>query len=196
MIIFSRTIEDATFGARGTRPIDEDLIVCISKGDKTALGSLYAQTKTAAYGFALSILRNRDDAEDVLQDTYVKIYDSASEYRPLGKPMAWILTITRNLCLMKLRRDKRIAAQSEDVWDPPDPKDPIANGADRVVLQAALEILSDEERQIVTLHAVAGQKHREIASILELPLSTTLSKYHRALSKLKKYLEEDVPNER
>lgn len=62
---------------------------------------------------------------------------------------------------------------------------------DRAVLEAALNILSDQERQIVVLHAAAGLKHREIAKLLELPLPTVLSKYRRALSKLKTKLEGD-----
>ena len=60
---------------------------------------------------------------------------------------------------------------------------------DRQVLDAALTALADDERQIVLLHAVTGWKHREIAGLLELPLSTVLSKYRRALLKLKTKLE-------
>lgn len=67
--------------------------------------------------------------------------------------------------------------------------DQVSDWEDRLVLEAAFGVLSDTERQIVMLHAVSGIKHREIALILELPLSTVLSKYARALSKLKKHLE-------
>ena len=63
------------------------------------------------------------------------------------------------------------------------------SAVDIVVLKAALQILTEEERQIVTLHALSGCKHREIAEILQIPLPTVLSKYHRALKKLKKELE-------
>ena len=93
---------------------------------------------------------------------------------------------------MKLRAQKR--------WEPlPDEerKLPAATGQEdasvnRLVLNEALAILSDEERQIVFLYSVSGLKHREIAALLQLPLSTTLSKYRRALSKLKKQLKEDM----
>ena len=60
---------------------------------------------------------------------------------------------------------------------------------DREVLSAALGVLGEQERQIVLLHAVSGLKHREIAQLMELPLATVLSKYHRGLKKLKKKLE-------
>ena len=62
-------------------------------------------------------------------------------------------------------------------------------GVSRETWRAALELLDAEERRIVLLHAVTGWKHREIASLLELPLPTVLSKYHRALKKLRKQLE-------
>jgi len=62
---------------------------------------------------------------------------------------------------------------------------------DRPLLQHALAGLGEEERRIVLLHAVTGMKHREIAALLELPLPTVLSKYHRALKKMRAYLEGD-----
>ena len=71
--------------------------------DREALAELYQRTRTSVYGFALSILKNTQDAEDVLHDCYVNLYAAAAGYRSSGKPLAWILTITRNLCLMKLR---------------------------------------------------------------------------------------------
>jgi RNA polymerase sigma-70 factor (ECF subfamily) len=60
---------------------------------------------------------------------------------------------------------------------------------DRIVLEGVLSLLTEEEREIVMLHAVSGMKHKEIADGLGLNLSTTLSKYHRALKKLREYLE-------
>ena len=62
---------------------------------------------------------------------------------------------------------------------------------ERNILQHALANLGDEERRIVLLHAVTGMKHREIAALLELPLPTVLSKYHRALKKMRSFLEGD-----
>ena len=59
---------------------------------------------------------------------------------------------------------------------------------DKVVLQQCMRVLSDDERQIVVLHAVSGFKHREIAELMDLALPTVLSKYHRAIKKMKAYL--------
>ncbi|PKM73113.1 MAG: RNA polymerase sigma factor [Firmicutes bacterium HGW-Firmicutes-16] len=173
-----------------TKTTLEAYIAEIAVGDKAAVGALYEDTKTAVYGFALSILKNASDAEDVLQDTFVKIWSSAEAYSPLGKPMAWVLTITKNLSLSKLRERNRTTDISEDTWLLFQAENPTVNTEDRLVLNAAMQTLSSEERQIVVLHAVSGLKHVEIAQLLSLPLSTVLSKYNRAKKKLQNTLKE------
>ena len=167
------------------------LLVHIADSDKEALSVLYHQTKSAVYGFALSILRNQPDAEDVMQDVYVKIYTSAKSYRSEGKPMAWILTIVRNQSLMLLREGKKTEPLSDERKDLADPHDFTGERNDRIMLEGALTILTDEERQIVLLYSVVGYKHREIAEFMNLPLSTVLSKYQRSQKKKKKHLKED-----
>lgn len=168
----------------------EKQLVQIAGRDKDALGMLYERTKSAVYGFVLSILKNTQDAEDALQETYIQIYASAGGYTSWGKPMAWILTIARNLALMKLRDRKKIAHVPEEDWERYYHEAPGLSQEDRMVLEAVMGTLSGEELQIVMLHVTAGFKHREISSLLELPLSTVLSKYHRAIKKLKAKLTE------
>ena len=166
----------------------DSLLSAIADGDKRALEQLYTLCSPAVYSFALSILRNEEDAKDVLQDSFVTLYRQAEKYRSKGNPMAWILTLTKNLCLMKLRQRKK---------DGDTPLEELAftfaaptgiSTEDKIVIETALNSLSDEERQIVILHAVAGLKHREIAKLLDLALPTVLSKYNRALKKLQKML--------
>lgn len=170
---------------------DEALLARIADGDKDALSLLYEQTSTAVYGFALSILKNPQDAQDVMQDSYLHIFRNAYWYRPMGKPMAWILTVVRNLALMRLRDEKHAPMQLEEQQTNCAMQNDYDDSLDRMVLQAALRVLPDMERQIVMLFSIAGLKHREIARLLELPLSTVLSKYRRALGKLKKELEKE-----
>lgn len=167
----------------------EACIEKIASGDKSALAELYENTKGAVYGFALSILHNKHTAEDVLQDTFLSVYASAHTYKNLNKPLAWIFTITRNLALMKLREQKKTADIAEDDWSLFIAEENGASSEDKLLLQAALTTLGAEESQIIILHAAAGFKHREIASLLSLPLSTVLSKYNRALKKLKTELK-------
>lgn len=169
--------------------VDEALLPRIAAGDQEALAELYHQTDRAVYGFILSIIQNRQDAQDLLQDTYLQIYRSAGTYRPQGKPLAWILTIARNLALMRIRAARELPTAAEELPEPP-PSPGNQAAEDRIMLQAALQLLGEEERQIVLLHATAGLRHREIASLLELPLSTVLSRYSRALGKLRNYWNE------
>jgi RNA polymerase sigma factor, sigma-70 family len=161
------------------------LITAIAEGNMDPLEELYRLTATPVHSFALSILRNRHDAEDVLHDCYLSIVRSAGSYRSHGKPMAWILTIARNLSLSKLRESGRESSlDDENAGEYEAPADAV-DVEEKMLLEACLNQLGEQERQIVTLHLTAGFKHREIASLLELPLSTVLSKYHRALKKLR-----------
>lgn len=106
--------------------------------------------------------------------------------------MAWVLTIVRNLALMKLR-EKEGRNTSFDEQNGLEADGGFAeNSLDKLVLQAALTVLSNQERQIVMLHCVSGQRHREIAELLGIPLGTALSKYRRALIKLQNYLKEEA----
>lgn len=173
-----------------TKTALEAYIADIAIGDKAAVGELYEETKTAVYGFALSILKNTSDAEDVLQDTFVKIWSSAKGYSPLGKPMAWVLTITKHLAISRLRERNKTADISEESWLVFQTQPNAVSTEDRLVLTAAMQTLSSEERQIIILHAVSGLKHVEIAQLLSMPLSTVLSKYSRARKKLQNTLKE------
>lgn len=186
----------ATDGGKWPDALYESCIGKIAEGDKDALGALYEGVRDAVFGFALSIVRNAQEAEDVLQDTFVSVYASAGSYRRMGKPMAWILTIAKNLALMKLRERRKTADVSEDEWGifAADSAASVTSD-DKLVLLAAMKRISPEESQVVMLHAVAGFKHREIAELLELPLSTVLSKYNRAIKKLKSALTKDAREE-
>lgn len=170
--------------------IYETHIFDIADGNKIALEELYSKTRTYVYGYALSMLSNVNDAEDVMQDTYVNIYKYASMYNPRNKPLAWILTITKNLCLNKLKKLK-----NKKEVDISEVEHKITKGKKNehhnyVFVKTILEELTEEERKIVLLSSVDGLKYREIAHLLELNLSTVLSKYHRAMKKLRaKYKE-------
>ena len=149
------------------------LLLCrIAAGEREALAELYRRTRTAVYGLALSYLKNAHTAQDLTQDVYVQVWDCAHQYRPTGSPMGWLLT-------------------EEEQWDAIPAQKTGLDAEERILLQQALATLGEEERRIILLHAVTGLKHREIAALLELPLSTVLSKYNRALKKMRAYLEGD-----
>ena len=172
--------------------VDDALLFRVAANDRQAFETLYNSTKTAIYGFLLSIVRNPHTAEDIMQEVYIKVYLSAASYTPKGKPMAWLLTIARNLALMKLReKSSKFTLLTPEEFTKSNLSDP-EKALDTLVLEAAMNYLQDDERQIVILHDIAGLKHRETARILQMPLSTVLSKYRRSLVKLQKQFKEDA----
>ena len=177
--------------ARQTRTEEDALLVRVGQGDREALETLYRLTSRAVYGCLLSIVKNPHDAEELMQDTYLQLVSSAGSYRSQGKPRGFILAVARNLGLLRLREERRFPAAGEEETETlPVAGNEAGRAEDRLVLECAMRVLGDEERQVVMLHAVAGLKHRETAALMGLPLSTVLSRYHRALSKLQKAIME------
>lgn len=193
MLLF--TIQTENTPGREQADVLDNYLFRIAEGDREALARLYEATYSAVYGFALSILKNVPDAEDTLQEVFVQIWNAAGIYTSVGKPLAWIFTITRNLALMCLRQNSRSFPVSPEEWQNHFKDCTQTSTDDRLLLASLLGTLPDAERQIVMLHALSGLKHREIASILKLPLPTVLSKYRRALIKLESTLKkaEDCP---
>ena len=176
---------------------DEGVILRIARKDRDAFAELYRMESDAVYGLALSILRNKEDAEDVMHDAFIRIFNAAGSYSPGGEPLAWIFTIVRNLCYNKIRdsektRDEEPAKfeNEEQAGTTEGCGNDIEEATDRMVLDAAMECLEQDEREIVILHALTGLRHREIAEALDMPEGTVLSKYNRALKKMRKALGE------
>lgn len=165
----------------------ENCIMRLARNDISAMEQLYPLVKNQVYGFALSILKSKYDSEDAMQECFIKIYRSASLYRSKGKPLAWILTITKNLCYEILSKKNRTVDCNESE-ERADSNDYINKADDKMVLKACMKILTPEERQIVYLHALCETKHKDIAKLLNIPISTALSKYNRAIKKIQKYL--------
>ncbi len=165
--------------------VDDSVMERIAQGDMEALRQLYESASGSVYGFALSITNNPHDAEDVLQDTFLTVYKSAPDYKPMGKPMSWILTIARNYAIMRLRSNSRTTDIDDLQIQSKEAIARIDSVEDRILIKGLMMALDSQERQIVMLHADSGLKNREIAALLDLPLNTVLSKYHRAIKKLR-----------
>ena len=166
--------------------IPPDLIPEIAQGNKEAFEQLYQLTYKPVFSFLLSLTMNQDDAKDLLQETYLRVYGSAHLYRQ-GNPMAWIMKIGKTLFLMEKRKRKPIPLSDPEIkndvrisWDS------VENAETRILLEQLFVVLSEEEREIVVLHATGGFRHREIAQMMDMPLGTVLVKYNRAIKKLRK----------
>jgi len=165
----------------------DECIFAIAKNDLSYMNELYIYTHVQVYSYVLSILKNKHDAEDVTHDTYVTVYNNAHLYKSRGKPLAWLITIAKNLSLTKLNDRNRFDNNDISQYQIADEKG--LSSVDRVTLETCLNHLNDEERQVVVLHAISGFKHREIVQILDMSLSGVLSKYNRAMKKLKTQYE-------
>ncbi len=191
MMLFTFVMSDEPIKDRDHSPeIDERIFERIGRGDSSALDELYHKSERTLYAYAVSLTRDHEQAKDLMQETYLKILSSAHLYKPMGKPLAWMFTIARNLYYTEMKRSSRFSVE-----DPSDIMNDrrfsyVTDADDRLVLEGVLEKLTEEEREIIMLYAVSGMKHREIAESLDMKLSTLLSKYHRGLKKLRSHLEE------
>ena len=157
----------------------ENLLLRMQNDDEEAFHLLYLMLKTAVYSYSLSLLQNKDDALDNVQDVFITIYTKINNYDTREKPLSWIFTITKNAAISKMRKRKVTSDIDEEIVSSSDKKD------SHLLLHSLMEKLSREERNVVLLHTLWGFKHWEIAKLLDSNLSTILSKYHRAIKKLK-----------
>ncbi|MGN1099715.1 MAG: RNA polymerase sigma factor [Christensenellales bacterium] len=168
----------------------ENLLSCIAEGDSKSMGLLYDIIGTDVFAYALSKTGNKQDADDVMQDTFVQVYKYAKQYKPQGKPMAWIIRIELNLIRRQYRLNSRTTGFDEDIETASSEKPVDENVTDNVFLREIMKRLNEEEREVVSLHVISGLKHREIAKLLQKPLSAVLSKYNRAIKKLQAIAKE------
>lgn len=161
------------------------LVRKVKQGDEDAFAKLYQQTYKGVFSYAYSIVQNYHVAEDITQETFIKVKLNMHAYKDDTNFSAWLLQITKNLSFNYLSKSKRESATDNFSTYSVDAKvDEMSE-----ILNKALDV---DERQIVVLHAVAGYKHREIADIVGKPVGTVTWTYKNALAKLKKYLTQEV----
>jgi RNA polymerase sigma-70 factor (ECF subfamily) len=169
----------------------EALLEACAGGDRAALQRLYSMTAPQLFGLALGILRSRDLAEDIVQDSFVLIWRHAHSFDPgRGTAMAWLGRIVRNQCFDALRRRGREAPLDDsfmESWeDPaPSPADLTALSREAQRLRGRLEQLEDSPRQSLLLAYYQGLTFEEVAGRLKAPLGTVKSWIRRSLIRLK-----------
>ena len=157
----------------------------LAEGDAEALSTVYTHLGRPVYLLSLSILRDTHAAEDVMQDTWLRLTQGGAKgYTPGTNPEAFVLTVARNLSLTSLRRRTRELPSeiAEDVT-------PHLSTSEGEPIEAlpVLEKLDVEERQIVLLHLEYGMKHRDIAALLGITTSACEKRYSRAAAKMRAY---------
>lgn len=172
------------------------LISAVALGDQQAYRRLYDATSPKLFAIALRILRDESRAEDVLQDSFVNVWNGAAGYNPsLSAPMTWMVTIVRNRALDYIRRtDHRTVELDDDLEavlesDRPTPQDLASRGQDAVSLQRCLKRLDAGQRQAIAFAYFQGLTHSELAATLRIPIGTVKTWIRRGLEKMRRCLD-------
>lgn len=172
------------------------LIDRVGRQDETALRLLYDRVSPKLFGLAMRVVRQRDWAEDVLQEAFMTIWRAAGDYRAtLSPPMAWMGLIVRSRALDFLRRRKADRAQLTQEFDEvmadtlesdaPNPADTADASEQAWALHQCLAQLEGRQREVVSLAYLRDLSHSEMAAQLKLPLGTVKTWIRRGLEKLR-----------
>lgn len=181
---------------------DEDLIRLVETGDPEALASLYDRHSRAAYSLARRMTRERQAAEDLVQEAFLKVWRSAGSYRAeRGSTRNWILCIVYSLGVDRLRRTERrrraqdrFEAQSEVQAAKVQPSEAFEqtwSSLKREELREALKTLPSEQLGLLELAYFHGCTHTEIAGLLGLPLGTVKGRIRLGLNKIRDHFEQN-----
>ena len=165
-------------------------------GNRRAFAELYEATKSKLFAVSLRIVRERHIAEEVLQDSFVNIWNNAGRYAAAkSAPMTWMTAIVRNRSLDIVRRPRVEVADEDDFFAlnmadvSPGPHEQLAAGRDRVRVEHCMKGLDREQLQTISLAFFHGLSHSEVADHLGRPLGTVKTHIRRGLQKLKMCLE-------
>lgn len=169
---------------------DEQLIQLCLDGDISAYRHLYEQHKVRLFNIAMRIVHNVQDAEDALQETFVKIFKALPNFKRDCKFSTWIYRILLNTCFTCLKQKKSNADKFDSL-----PGDQLADFSEQnqnpmvnMILEQELSALPVGYRTVFILHEVEGFSHEEIAEMLEIKIGTSKSQLFKARKVLKKRL--------
>ncbi|WP_323765295.1 sigma-70 family RNA polymerase sigma factor [Marinovum sp.] len=173
----------------------ERLLTRVSLADRKAFAELYSATSAKLFGICLRILSDRAQAEDALQDVYVKIWNRADAYQPgRVQPMTWLITIARNHSIDLLRKRRTAATDNADgdetVIDrleshAPGPAESLQQKDERARIAACLEELAEDKADAVRRAYLQGATYAELATHFAVPLNTMRTWLRRSLLSLR-----------
>ncbi|MEO8530673.1 MAG: sigma-70 family RNA polymerase sigma factor [Deltaproteobacteria bacterium] len=170
----------------------EDLIAQVALGNRKAFSELYDLTSAKLFGVSLRVLSNQAEAEDVLQEAYIKIWQSAGKYQVNGlSPMTWLITLTRNTAIDRIRQRRQTVDINDqvDLADKrPNPEDSAVLSAERRRLEGCLSTLESDRATAVRGAYVEGYSYDELAAKFNVPLNTMRTWLRRSLLSLRECL--------
>ena len=194
-----RTDTMATMTSQLPNALNERLAGLLAQaglGNRAAFADLYEATKSKLFAVSLRIVRERHIAEEVLQDSFVNIWNNATKYASgQSAPMTWMTAIVRNRSLDIVRRpflevqdeDDFFAINLED--ERPGPDTQLDSRRDQIKIEHCMKGLDGEQQQTISLAFFQGLSHSEVARHLGKPLGTVKTHIRRGLQKLKGCLE-------
>jgi RNA polymerase sigma-70 factor, ECF subfamily len=178
--------------------IDPELLARVVKGDQQAFSQLYDQSSILLYSMAVRILRDHEQAADLLQDVYLEVWRKVARYDVgRGTPIAWLITLTRSRAIDRLRARTSRVQITEPLEGPsathvvdrnPGPFEAQADQELRKLVGDALNSLPSAQQQAIELAYYEGLTHMEIAARLNQPLGTVKTRIKLGLSKLRETL--------
>ena len=184
-----------------TDALHAQLLRRIAEQDHQAVAEFYDQVAGVLFSTAVRIMRDTHDAEEVLQDVFVQIWNKARDYNPaLGTGLHWVLSITRHRCIDRVRsRQRRSRLLDEmtvqaDIASAPSMRTPshLLGTAELSAVQDAVKSLPDEQRVAIEMAFFGGLPHGEIAEALGEPLGTVKARIRRGMMKLRDQLKRYV----
>lgn len=170
-----------------TSPMESKLVNSCMNGDREAQYRLYSRYSVAMFNICLRILRKHEDAEDALQDAFSLVFRKMDTFRHESTLGAWIKRIVVNTCLNEIKKRKEFLVELEEGMHFIDePTDLPENTLEVTKIQQALGALPDGYRTICSLYLFEGYDHQEIATLLDISVSTSKSQLHRGKKLLKK----------
>lgn len=175
-----------------------DLLRRIAARDSAALSEFYDQTAASLFSFALRMLNNAHDAEEVIQDVFMQIWNKAPSFDPdIGLAFTWSMGIARNRCIDQLRSRQRRSRVMVETIDGEAAEPPIqafdgehSLAADELeAVRGALGTLPDDQKRVIEMAFFGGLSHHEIADVLSEPLGTVKARIRRGMLKLRDGLE-------
>jgi len=173
---------------------DADLLVRVADRDRAAFELLYSRYVRSIFGLALRRLRDRQRAEDAVQETFAAVWRSAASYRPERGPAApWLYAVARNAVVDRLRARVELAGEvPEMISGELGPSDRAEASFVAWRIHRALEELPEKEREVVELAYWSEMSQSEVANYLNIPLGTVKTRTRSALSRLAGLLEGEL----
>jgi RNA polymerase sigma-70 factor (ECF subfamily) len=173
---------------------ETDLIGKCKNGDTRAFGLLMHQYRRRLYGYLLKTTKNNNAAEDLLQETLIKVWRGMGKYEEKTRFSSWLFTIAHNVCVDHFRKSKTSSCESlnEEYSNAAVDSDPLSRlelNEDKKALLKGIEELPEKQKRVLLLRIYSGLTFKEISGITDEPVNTVLSHMYYAVRKMKKIMK-------